>query len=162
METVATGMGCIWRSHRIAKQNKPLSRSHVYHLNWQGGSPSPQWPSVSKRWWKSSINKVLELWANHCTRKTNIIYERFKFNNRSQEQTESIDTYITTLRALAETCEFGTLKDDLIRDRIVCDVRDNGIRRKLLKESGLSLPKCVDICRANEDSTAQLKDMTPS
>ena len=44
------------------------------------------------------------------------------------------DTYITTLRALAETCEFGTLKDDLIRDRIVCCVRDQGIRRKLLQE----------------------------
>ena len=55
---------------------------------------------------KADINKVLELWANHCIGKTNIIYERYKFNNRSQEQTETIDTYNTTLRALAETCEF--------------------------------------------------------
>ena len=95
---------------------------------------------------KADINKVLELWANHCIGKTNIIYERYKFNNRLQEQTETIDTYITTLRALAETCEFGTLKDDLIRDRIVCGVRDKGIRRKLLQECGLTLSKCVDIC----------------
>ena len=93
--------------------------------------------------------------------KTNIIYERYKFNNRSQEQTESIDTYITTLRALAKTCEFGTLKDDLIRDRIVCGVREKGIRRKLLQESGLTLSKCVDICRANKATAAQLKDMAP-
>ena len=111
---------------------------------------------------KADINKVLELWANHCIGKTNIIYERYKFNNRSQEQAESIDTYITTLRALAETCEFGTLKDDLIRDRIVCGVRENGIRRKLLQESGLTLSKCVDICRANEATAAQLKDMAPT
>ena len=55
---------------------------------------------------KADINKVLELWANHCIGKTNIIYERYKFNNGFQEQTESIDTYITTLRAVAETCEF--------------------------------------------------------
>ena len=54
---------------------------------------------------KADINKVLELWANHCIGKTNTIYERYKFNNRLQEQTETIDTYITTLRALAETCE---------------------------------------------------------
>ena len=74
-----------------------------------------------------------------------------------QEQAESIDTYITTLRALAETCDFGTLKDDLIRDGIVCGVRENGIRRKLLQESGLTLSKCVDICRANEATAAQLK-----
>ena len=90
------------------------------------------------------------------------MYGRYEFNNRSQEQPESIDTYITTLRALAETCEFGTLKDDLIRRRIVSGVRDNGIRRKLLQESGLLLSRRVDICRANEATTAQLKDMAPS
>ena len=110
---------------------------------------------------KTDIQKVLELWQNHCIGKTNIIYERYKFNNHSQEQAESIDTYVTTLRALAETCEFGTLKDDLLRDRIVCGVRDKGIRRKLLQESGLTLSKCVDICRANEAAAAQLKDMAP-
>ena len=32
---------------------------------------------------KADINIVLELWANHCIRKTNIIYERYKFNNRT-------------------------------------------------------------------------------
>ena len=37
-----------------------------------------------------------------------------------------------------------------------------GIRRKLLQESGLTLSKCVDICRANEATAAQLKDMAPS
>ena len=42
------------------------------------------------------------------------------FNICSQKLAESIiNTYITTLRALAETCEFGTLKDDLICNRIV-------------------------------------------
>ena len=92
----------------------------------------------------------------------NIIYERYKFKNRLQEQTETIDTYITTLRALAETCEFGTFKAGLIRDRIVCGVRDKGIRRKLLQECGLTLSKCVDICRAKEAIAAQLKDMAPS
>ena len=54
------------------------------------------------------------------------------------------------------------MKDDLIRDRIVCGVREKGIRRKLPQESGLPLSKCVDICRANEATAAQLKDMAPS
>ena len=73
-----------------------------------------------------------------------------------QEQAESIDTFITTLRAFAKTCDFGTLKDDLICDRIVCCVRENGIRRKLLQVSGLTLSKCVDICRANEATATKL------
>ena len=111
---------------------------------------------------KADLNKVLDLRAKHCIGKTNIIYERHKFNNRSQELAESIDTCITTLRVRTESCEFGILKDDLIRDRIICDGRDKSVRRKLLKETGLLLPKCVDICRANEATTAQLKDMAPS
>ena len=63
---------------------------------------------------------------------------------------------------LAETCEVGTLKDDLIRNKVVCGVRENTIRRRLLQESGLSLSKCVDIFRANEATAAQLKVMASS
>ena len=100
------------------------------------------------------MDKVRELLANHCIGKTNNIYERVKFNNRSQEQAESIDTIITLFLGLAKTCDFGTLKDDLIRHRIVCGIHGNGIRTKLLQESGLSLLKCVDICRVNEATAA--------
>ena len=58
------------------------------------------------------------------------------------------------IRALAETCDFGALKDQLIRDRIVCGVRDNAVRRKLLQESKLTLEKCIDICHAAEATSA--------
>ena len=143
-------MGCLWRSHRITNENKPPSRSNVYYLYWQGGCQSPQWPAVSKRWRKSRHKQSAGV-------KGKSLHRENKLTNRMQEQAESIDTYITTLRALAETCDFGTLKDDLLRDRIVCGVRENVIRRKLLQESGLTLSKCVDICRANEATAAQLK-----
>ena len=66
---------------------------------------------------------------------------------------------MNALRALADTCEFGTLKDNLIRDRIVCGVRENAVRRKLLQESALTLSKFVDICRAAKATSAQLKEI---
>ena len=107
------------------------------------------------------MTKVLELWETHCIGKTNVIYERYKFNNRSQEQTESIDAaYVNALRALAESCDFLALKDQLISDRIVCGVRDNALRRKSLQESKLALEKCVDICRAAK--AVQLKKIAPN
>ena len=90
------------------------------------------------------MDKVLELWQNYYIGRTNVIYERYKFNNRSQEANESIDAYTTALRTLAETCEFSSLKDDLIRDRLVCGIRDNGLRKKLLQEPKLTLKKCLD------------------
>ena len=75
---------------------------------------------------RQKMDNVLELWQNYCIGRTNVIYERYKFNNRSQEANGSIDANTTALRTLAETCEFGSLKDDLIRDRLVCGIRDNG------------------------------------
>ena len=40
---------------------------------------------------RQNINKTLELWQNYCIEKTNVIYERYRSNNRSQESDESID-----------------------------------------------------------------------
>ncbi len=108
---------------------------------------------------RNDIATVMKLWDDHCLGKTNVIYERYKFNNRSQGEHESVDEYVTVLRSLVETCEFQTLKDDLIRDRLVCGIRDNSVRRKLLQESKLTLERCVDVCRAAEATKNQLKDI---
>ena len=40
--------------------------------------------------------------------------------------------YVNALRVLAETCDFGALKDQLVRDRIVGGFRENTVKRKLL------------------------------
>ena len=108
---------------------------------------------------KGDMNKILELWNSYCIGETNIIYERYKFNNRNQDLNESIDTYASALRALASTCDFGELKDQLIRDRIVCGRQNNAVRRKLLQEPKLTLGRCLDVCRAAEATSAQIKAM---
>ena len=77
------------------------------------------------------------------------------FNSCSQQPDESIDAYTTVLRTPAETCQFGLFKDDLIRDRLVCGIRDNGQRKKLLQEPKLTL----DSCRAAEATKLQVQDM---
>ena len=111
---------------------------------------------------KTNIDKVLELLEKYCVGETNETYERYLFNQREQESGESFDTYLTNLRSLAQTCNFGELKDNLIRDRIVIGIRDNGTRKKLLAESKLTLDKCTNICRANETTAKQLKEMSQS
>ena len=49
----------------------------------------------------------------------NVIFERARFNRRSQLDRETVDQYIAVLHNLAENCDYGTLKSELIRDRIV-------------------------------------------
>ena len=62
---------------------------------------------------------------------TNEIYERYQFNKRDQESGESIDSYVASLRTLAKTCNYGSLLDSLILDRIVVGIRDNDTRKRL-------------------------------
>ena len=49
----------------------------------------------------------------HFVVKRNVIFERAKFNLRSQQDGESVDKFITDLYCLAEYCKFGTLRNDL-------------------------------------------------
>ena len=106
---------------------------------------------------KQDINVVLNLRKSHCIGQTNVIYERYKFKNRKQESNESIEVYAAVLRALAATREFGELKDEMIRDHLVCGIADNSVRRKLLQDPKLSLEKCLDICRSADATSAHLK-----
>ncbi|XP_049903425.1 uncharacterized protein LOC126392184 [Epinephelus moara] len=88
----------------------------------------------------------------HCNPKVNETVERYRFFMRNQGNDESIDSYVTDLRVLASTCNFGEIKDSLIPDRIVCGNNNSGLRERFLREDKLTLDKCLQLCRATESS----------
>ena len=105
--------------------------------------------------------KILELQEEYYIGKTNVSYERYKFHSRNQKDGESTTTYIGELRRLAHSCDFENITpDQLIRDRIVCGVGDDGLRKKLLQSDNLSLDGCVSTCGASELAGAQAWSMT--
>ena len=108
---------------------------------------------------RKDIDVVLEKLEVFCVGETNEIYERYQFNKRDQESGESIDSYVAAPRTLAKTCNYGSLLDSLIRDRIVVGIKDNDTRKRLLQEAKLTLNKCIDICRSSEATAAQLQAM---
>ena len=75
------------------------------------------------------------------------------FNKRSQEQSKTIDAYITTLRQLANTCNYEEMEDRMLRDQIVVGIKDDIVCEKLLEDRKLALSYCVEMCRAYESST---------
>ena len=79
-----------------------------------------------------------------------MIFERARFNLRKQEEGESVDQFITSLYTLAEHCDYGALKDELIRDRIVVGLRDAKISEKLQLDSDLTLERAVTQARQKE------------
>ena len=71
--------------------------------------------------------------------KRNEIYERVKFNTRRQKDKETGDMFVTSLYCLAKHCEYGSLQDELIRDRLVVGIKDTNTSEKLQLETDLSL-----------------------
>jgi len=95
-----------------------------------------------------------------CIRKVNITYEHYRFNKRTQESNERFDVFLGEIRRLARACNFGTVKESMIRDRIVVGIKDDTTRRKLLQICDLTLDKAVVVCKASEAAAKQLPAMT--
>ena len=93
-------------------------------------------------------------------REQNVINERYVFHTRVQSEGETIDSFTTDLRLKSQSCEFGSLQDSLIRDRVVVGIRNSKIRGRLLRDSELTLERAIDICKANEAAQAQMKVLT--
>jgi len=63
--------------------------------------------------------KITEKFDEHFVPKRNIIHERACFHRRVQREGEMVEAFIRNLYELAEHCDFGTQRDEQIRDRIV-------------------------------------------
>ena len=58
------------------------------------------------------ISQVLKKFDEFCTPRTQVIYERYRFNNRNQEPGENISTYLTELRTIAKNCAPDSMTPD--------------------------------------------------
>ena len=105
------------------------------------------------------LKSVLQKFEDYCMPKQNLTFERHRFFTRDQLQHESIDEYATELRSRAQSCEFSSLKDGVIRDRIICGMLDNSVRERLLRQDELTLEKTLQLCRAAETTQAQAKEL---
>ena len=86
----------------------------------------------------------------HFIIKRNVIFERAKFNLRFQKENESVDNFITDLFTLAQHCNYGTLQDEMVRDRIVVGLKDKTLSEKLQLEADLTLEKAINQARQKE------------
>ena len=59
----------------------------------------------------------------------------------------------------AELCKCGTLKDELIRDRLVSGIQDDKIRERLLSKKAITSAKTIELLKASEATRHQALDM---
>ena len=67
-----------------------------------------------------------------------------------QEEAEPVDAFITALYNLASKCDYGTLNDELIRDRIVVGIRNQSLSEKMQLDETLTLEKAARMARESK------------
>ena len=98
----------------------------------------------------SSYDEVKAAFNSYYAARRNIIVERARSNRRKQHPGEPIETFIQDLHCLAENCKYGTLKDELIRGRIIVGVLDDALYDRLQAKPKLTLAEAVRMSRQSE------------
>ena len=58
---------------------------------------------------------------------------------RKQEDGETVDSFITALYELVEDCNYGLLREEMIRNRLVVGIRDVKLSERLQLDNALTL-----------------------
>lgn len=85
--------------------------------------------------------------------------ERQRFRNRRQSQGENIATYVSSLRKLSLTCEFGPIEDSILRDQFLEGIFSRRLRRKLYAETQpLSFTRAIEVADIFERTERDLEE----
>jgi len=109
---------------------------------------------------RKKLDPIIAAFETFCAGAVNVMYERYVFNLRTQENGERFETFLGKVCQLARSCDFGTVEESTIQDRIIVSIHDESTRRKLLQVCDLSLAKAVDICKGSEAADRQLKALS--
>eukprot|EP00731_Ephydatia_muelleri_P004100 Em0002g276a len=99
---------------------------------------------------RKKYDVVVQKFDAFFTVRRNVIFERARFNRRSQLDGESAEQYITTLYALAENCDYKNWKDEMIRDRLVVGIRDSVLSERMQMDPDLTLENAKKMVRQKE------------
>ena len=92
-----------------------------------------------------NYRELIAVMNEHQNPKPLVTVERYKFNKGGRHPGESIEFYVTKIECLSEHCDFGLNLDDMIRDRLVCGMRNTKIQQHLFVETKLSLEGALKI-----------------
>ena len=90
---------------------------------------------------------VQKRFQDHLVQRRNPVYERARFNQRTQQPGETVDAFVTALHSLAENCDYSELRETMIRDRLVAGLLDASLSEKLQLEPDLTLQDAIKRAR---------------
>ena len=105
------------------------------------------------------LEKVIEQFDTYCQPRKNVTFLRHKFFT-CKGKSQRFDDYVTDLRHRAKDCEFGTLKEGLIKDILIVGLNDLRLREHLLRD--LNLAKAIQSSQAAEETKKQARALAAS
>ena len=93
------------------------------------------------------LGRVLK---THFEPTPSIIAQRFHFYHRNQRNNKAICVYVAELKRLANLCSFSAFLNDALCDRLVCELQEESIQRRLLTEDNLTFAQAVQIAQEME------------
>ena len=111
-----------------------------------------------------SFSELVKLFRTHFCPSPSVTVQRYNFNSRSQRDGESVSHFVAELRKLSEHCDFGNSLENMLRDRLVCGIRDVRVQRRLLAEAGLTFANCkaFGLAQTSELAEKNVQDLQHS
>ena len=95
----------------------------------------------------------------YFVKRKNVIFERARFNQRKQKEGKTLEAFIVSLHKLAEHCNYWTMIDEMIRDRLVVVLQDVALSRKLQLEAELTLDSAMTTARQTEEVKSEQAEL---
>ena len=108
---------------------------------------------------REKYDKVIEHFKSHFKVRRNVIFERARFNRLCQKEGETAEQYITELYSVIEFCEYGDLKEEMLRDRPVVGIRDLALSEKMQTDPKLALESAKTLVRQKEAAKDHRKEL---
>lgn len=108
---------------------------------------------------RAGYDDIVRKMKEHTNPKPSTVVQRFRFYSRVQTAAESVAEFVAELRRLSTDCEFGETISVMLRDRLVCGVRDERIQRRLLQDPELTFERAMSTARAMETATKDTEEL---
>ncbi|UYV82366.1 K02A2.6-like [Cordylochernes scorpioides] len=106
-----------------------------------------------------NVKEMLDMFTNHFKPFKNTIQKRNAFFTCVQKERQGIMEFVTELKHLAQECVFENLTESLIRDRLIIGILDREVKRKLLEDPQLTLPRAISIAMISESTCSQVASL---
>lgn len=80
---------------------------------------------------EQKLSIIIGKFEEYFAPKNNISFERYVFFKIEQHEDESFNEFITRIKIQANKCEFGTLLEEMLKDKIVFGIKSTQIREKI-------------------------------